>query len=465
MGATPYFERALPVGLIFGSFFVLFVPLLALQLIPNYVDWLPYLSLAEAVGLGTSHFLITLAVYLEGENLRYFARSLKNRLIYFAVPLMILTFFGLSAATDLRARAPVFSMYLFGGLRFFDFFHVGRQSVGMMQIWKRGAPQGLPSWLRRAENAFFVGMAGLQWETFALGGRFAVDRPHALLPALVLALLFVVVLVNYLQRPLNGAARPYAMLAPSYFVMQAACAAAAVYETRLYLVALTLHYVEYHVIMAPRCLRLPGTPARAANGRESWMLDRPWLFYATLLALTVLFELRNATNTHSPAGAFFVHVFDGIFLLHYFVEAFLWKFGNPYYREALAPLYFGTGPSAHGEPISAAHRHGLAGALLGRSRPTAFGLCLFTAGALMFGGLVQSQGWWHGFTAGVQQRVIDPVHVENHVRWGRALAQRGQLMAARKHLLSALLRNERDPDARALLQWVDAAMRRARPGD
>jgi hypothetical protein len=25
---------------------------------------------------------------------------------------------------------------------------------------------------------------------------------------------------------------------------------------------------------------------------------------------------------------------------HYFIEAFIWKFGNPYYRAALGPLYF-----------------------------------------------------------------------------------------------------------------------------
>jgi hypothetical protein len=35
-----------------------------------------------------------------------------------------------------------------------------------------------------------------------------------------------------------------------------------------------------------------------------------------------------------------VHVFDGLFLFHYFVEMHLWKFREPYFRNSLAHLYF-----------------------------------------------------------------------------------------------------------------------------
>jgi len=34
-------------------------------------------------------------------------------------------------------------------------------------------------------------------------------------------------------------------------------------------------------------------------------------------------------------------LFDGLFVFHYFVEALIWKFGNPFYRSTLGPLYFG----------------------------------------------------------------------------------------------------------------------------
>lgn len=458
MAATPYFERPLPIGIIFGSFFAIFVPLFALQVIPNFIEWLPYFALVEAVGLGTSHFVITLAVYLQGTNLRYFASTPKNRLVYFAAPLAILVFFGLTAATDFRARAPMLAAYIFGGLRFFDFFHVGRQSVGMLQIWKRSAPAGLPSWSRRAENAFFVGMACLQWETFALGGRFLADRAYVMLPTLVLAALFVVVLVTYLQRPSDGTHALREAAAPTYFVMQAACAAAAAYETRLYLVGLTLHYVEYHVIMAPRCLQAPDEPLQAVDRRVAWLRNRPWLFYAALLCLTVLFELRNAVGEITPTTTFFVHMFDGLFLLHYFVEAFLWKFGNPYYRKTLAPLYFATA-SSPAEDISAA--------TVGQAKqakPSAFGLGLTAACVLMALGLAHTQGWLSAMSFGVKRTVIDPMRAENHRGWGSALVERGDLAHAKPHLERAVAYDAHNAQATAMLEWVDTQLRQVKPG-
>jgi hypothetical protein len=462
VSATPYFERPLPIGLIFGSFFAIFLPLLALQLVPNFIEWLPYFALVEAVGLGTSHFLITLAVYLQGTNLRYFGSTAQNRLVYFAAPLAILIFFGLTAATELRAKQPLIAAYVFGGLRFFDFFHVGRQSVGMLQIWKRSAPAGLPAWSRRAENAFFVGMACLQWETFALGGRFLADRPYVMLPTLVLAALFVVVLVTYLQRPSAGVPPMREAAAPTYFVMQAACAAAAAYETRLYLVGLTLHYVEYHVIMAPRCLLALGESVQSSDRSLAWFRSRPWLFYVTLLGLTVLFELRNAVGDVSTTTSFFVHMFDGMFLLHYFVEAFLWKFGNPYYRQSLAPLYFESTDRSVAEVADASSAPTSERSI--PSKRSGFGPLLIAASLLIALGLAQSQGWLSVITSRLKHSVIDSMSAENHLGWGSALAERGDFARARQHLQRAAAYDAQNAQATALLQWVDTQMLQGKPG-
>ena len=35
-----------------------------------------------------------------------------------------------------------------------------------------------------------------------------------------------------------------------------------------------------------------------------------------------------------------VAIFDGLFVFHYFVEMFIWRFSEPYYRQTLGPLYF-----------------------------------------------------------------------------------------------------------------------------
>jgi hypothetical protein len=42
---------------------------------------------------------------------------------------------------------------------------------------------------------------------------------------------------------------------------------------------------------------------------------------------------------------FLLNLLNGIFMAHYFVEAFLWKFGEPFYRKTLTPLYFPSAPA------------------------------------------------------------------------------------------------------------------------
>jgi predicted membrane-bound spermidine synthase len=340
-----YFERPLPTGLILGSFFAVFLPLVLLQLVPNTFAWLPYVLMVQAVGLGTTHFFITLSVYLHSSNLDHFASTWRNRIVYFAVPALILLLFAWSEAAQFRTAQPVLAAYVFGGLRFLDFFHVGRQSVGMLQLFKRRLPEGLAGWARPLENAFFVGMALMQWQTFLLGGRFAASKLYAVVPAIALGALFLMLAIEHVQAARRGAGGPRRFVPLSYFAMQAVCAAAAVYETRLYLVALTLHYVEYHVIMVPRWFHSPLRPERAIDRVAGWLRGRALLFYGALIAVVVLFELRTRVpGDVSATTTFFVHMFDGIFLLHYFVEAFLWKFGSPFYRQALGPLYFGPWP-------------------------------------------------------------------------------------------------------------------------
>jgi len=39
-------------------------------------------------------------------------------------------------------------------------------------------------------------------------------------------------------------------------------------------------------------------------------------------------------------------LFDGLFVFHYFLESFIWRFSEPYYRQTLGPLYFAPRPQA-----------------------------------------------------------------------------------------------------------------------
>ena len=476
MARMTYFERPATIALIFGSFFVVFLPLWLLQWLPNYVELLPYFAMAHAVGLGTTHFFVTLALYVSRENRAYFASSMRNRLVYFAIPVALLAFFAWAEGSGLRASQPVLAGYLFGALRFADFFHVGRQSVGMQQLWKRPVRAALPAWSRQAENAFFVGMAVLQWQTFRGGGQFASGELISSVPAAALFLLFALVALSYVravERLGDGAGRaPWIALA--YFVMQGLSAAVAVYDTRFYLAALTLHYVEYHVIMAPRCFRdrivapprsagamplivAPPRSAgvmplqeRASEDRPAALLRaHPFAFYVILLATVLVFELRNhVPGLVAPGTRYFVHLFDGIFFVHYFVEAFLWKFGTPFYRERLAPLYFEPWRRADAATSAQARTSDVA-------TRTWVGALAGSAALAAVLAVVHALGGAERVAQSIERRVIAPMQAENHVRWGAQLLRQGEVAGARAHLRTALRADPDSQNARALLQLAD----------
>jgi hypothetical protein len=45
-----------------------------------------------------------------------------------------------------------------------------------------------------------------------------------------------------------------------------------------------------------------------------------------------------------PAYVVVIALFDGLFVFHYLVEAYIWRFSEPYYRNSLSPLYFRPSP-------------------------------------------------------------------------------------------------------------------------
>jgi hypothetical protein len=46
------------------------------------------------------------------------------------------------------------------------------------------------------------------------------------------------------------------------------------------------------------------------------------------------------------------NMFNGIFLAHFFLESFVWKFSTPYFRSALGPTYFPRPAAAPPKPAA-----------------------------------------------------------------------------------------------------------------
>ena len=104
--------------------------------------------------------------------------------------------------------------------------------------------------------------------------------------------------------------------------------------------------------MVPRCFKSDLDNSSRVDRVFALLRGHKPIFYMLLFALAVwvtwmsfgsISLQQGFTNRSGPLGySLLLGLFDGIFVFHYFVESFVWKFSDPYYRRTLAPLYFGA---------------------------------------------------------------------------------------------------------------------------
>ena len=355
-----FFERKLTRRIILATFPLMTVPLVAaLALTTDRSFLMVYIWL-----FGLTHFVLTLSVYLQTENLRYFRETVKNVFLYFVVPLAILMGFYLVGVLQLRTRFPAFAICFLACIRALDFNHLNRQTFGVYQLFKVNARVNSTPAMKRAESAFFASMTALLYVTFLSGGVCPLLLPHRwetlaplvagpgsiLLPLTLLQALSVFFALLTLAFgavsvwPLvNGPRRAGFAAVLSYFGFQALAALLAVVSSPLYFAALATHYVEYHVLMFPRCFH---TALDETRGLDRWFggLRRHRLafygFLLTVAGVVLLFTSPAGSGSRAIGFRAIVSIFDGLFVFHYFVEMLIWKFSEPYYRRTLAALYF-----------------------------------------------------------------------------------------------------------------------------
>jgi hypothetical protein len=368
-----YFQRTIPVALILGAFVVFTLPLTYLALTDPDSPLLLRLELVYMLSLGLTHFVITPTIYLQSSNLRHFNSSWQNRLIYFAIPVAIFLVFDLYRALEIAVLLPLFDVAFRLTIRAVDFQHFSRQSYGVLQLFKARAGAKFPAWQRRAEYWYAWTTVGVLLVTYLRGGRLDTDvhtglvTAHTVLAA-VLAGLGITIIAGIVFTA-RTADRPGRLLAPAaYFLLQTTSALLAAYSTALYGIALAMHYVEYHVLMLPRCFNTKLDPRYWTDRVFGLLRQNRVIFYALLLLgalvvgslVGVTTSMVNAMTAmlagmwkgygggSGPASSYtaLLAIFDGLFVFHYFVEMFVWRFSEPHYRATLSPLYFAAKPQA-----------------------------------------------------------------------------------------------------------------------
>jgi hypothetical protein len=332
-------------GAILGAFFVLALPLgvlalakpdAAARVLPIY--W---------VTLGLTHFLATGLLYFDAANLRHFARTRSTRALYFAVPAALLLGTGLLSASAWGAGEG--GSFLFVVVMAANFAHVSRQSFGVLQFFKRQSGAIYGEGLRSLESLFFWALVVLQLGTLSTDGRFDASAPTAQLSVATAAALAIVIAGLHTRAILRLAPgdRSGAATALAYLALQALSGCLAIYSTHLYTIALAMHYVESHVLMAPRILRTRVDPMRRIDRLRGVLQATPALLYLGLLtvAWALWFAVRGELEV-SPATAALPaqaldHALDGLFMSHFFLETLVWRLRERHHRSVLEPLYFG----------------------------------------------------------------------------------------------------------------------------
>jgi hypothetical protein len=370
-----FFERKLPARMILVTFPLVTVPLAAaLVWFTDRRFLLLYIWL-----FGLTHFVLTLSVYLQSENLRHFKATGKNVFLYFVVPLAILMGFYVIAILQLRDKFPIIAVALGVAVRLLDFNHLNRQSFGVYQLFKARAGLRPPPVVKRFENGYFGCLTALLLATFLAGGVFPWLQPgewpalgtsiaksdSALLPigllriasvALgALTIVFASVSIGFLVRAWNAGGRSGGLLQTLlYMGFQTLSALMAIVSAPLYFATLAIHYVEYHVLMFPRCFHV-GLDQKSSVDRWFGTLRRHRaVFYGIVLAasgLVMAISLMQANptsalRTHPMRYLAVVSIFDGLFVFHYFVEMLIWRFSDPFFRRTLSSLYFAPRPRA-----------------------------------------------------------------------------------------------------------------------
>jgi hypothetical protein len=342
--ALGYFERPAPVRLILGSFLFLTLPVAALVLLlPDAAafTWL-YIWL-----FGGTHIVLTLTIYGSRANRRYFTSTPRKIAVFIAIPLALLGCYLAIRTLDLAATVPWFAVGFWAGLRFFNFFHLTRQTFGVHQMFKARTKTKFPAWAKRCENGTGAALVATLMLTHAAGGicplftEAAAELRVAWLSCAALAvLLYSASMIALFRIP----ASPTAHSAMLYFTLQTLGAAAATLYLPLYLAALAMHYVEYHVLMVPRIAKQELDPASRIDRGYGWLRTRPVAFLVAVFALSALVTTGMSAMELDASGnagwATLLTAFDALVAVHYFLEMQIWKFSDPHIRKSLDGVYF-----------------------------------------------------------------------------------------------------------------------------
>ena len=153
-----FLQGSIPVYFILGTFFVVTLPFSLYAVAePDFFKQYGGLVVLYLWLFSTTHFVLTLTIYLQSANLRYFSSTRINRAIYFLIPISIFVLFDLYSVLGLRQRFRFLQSCSAAGFASSIFTTSTGRTLAYCSSSRRGRGRRFPSGLR--ELRIFTSLA------------------------------------------------------------------------------------------------------------------------------------------------------------------------------------------------------------------------------------------------------------------------------------------------------------------
>jgi len=289
----------------------------------------------NAFGLGDFHVGITWLNYFDRKNLDYYKSSRAKRAIYYLAPPLIIVFTVLGSFFCPAATASVYMIW--------SVQHLVQQNVGLLLLYhNHGQNEAIVNRTLEVRSlhlaAIFFSLLFAQRIFLMQLAQFAIWK---IMVALV-GIAFVVAILLYLRELIVQLRRGAYLNVPAflfwclsiYFFMPFAFLGNSFLDALL--IANIMHWAQYIGIMFVLVKR-----KYADEQIKNLPMGHPVMFFFVMgLGGLLLLELGRAlpqTAIHLPPllSQSLLSVVLGFGMVHYFQDAFMWRFREPYYRETV----------------------------------------------------------------------------------------------------------------------------------
>lgn len=292
-----------------------------------------------------THFGSTWFIYLDKKNREYFR---QHPWIYYGFPLAIF-----AAVLTLGFFNQVLLVVL---ISIVSLYHVTKQSTGVLQLYRVRNKEFAPE-VRKTENAalfswslFFAGFGGLQLPDFqrVFGSLLPLARGFFWLLLLVSIALTVAIIIQYRKRDINSFPKTLFLL--NALLMYSPYVYAAVILVDIYqmeiatLTSLITHYMQYMglVWLINRNKYGADTEYARENPILRGISKHVWLIIASILVYALLMAYLRWGIPATVHNTYLIRTLPNVVLaltaIHFYLDAFIWRFRNPFYKETVTPF-------------------------------------------------------------------------------------------------------------------------------